>query len=70
MCHNRERRRLKGIRVRRGHGTPRLGVATIGYLKIWNREASLYSARKGPKQNLISSVGAIESRVASNSKWR
>lgn len=54
----------------RGGGTPRLAVATAGYLKIWNCEASLYSARKGPKQNLISSVGAIESRVASNSESR
>lgn len=40
------------------------------YPKIWNREASLYNSRKGPKQNLISSVGAIESRVASNSEAR
>lgn len=54
----------------RGGGTPRLAVATAGYLKIWNCEASLYSARKDPKQNLISSVGAIESRVASNSESR
>lgn len=52
MCHNRERRRPKHIRVGRGGGTPRLGVATAGYLKIWAREASLYSVRKGPKHNL------------------
>lgn len=68
MCHNRERRRPKHIRVGRGGGTPRLGVATAGYLKIWTQEASLYSVRKGPKHNLISSVGATEPRVASNSE--
>lgn len=70
MCHNRERRRPKHIRVGRGGGTPRLGVATAGYLKIWTQEASLYSVRKGPKQNMISSVGATEPRVASNSESR
>lgn len=47
-----------------------MAVATTDYPKIWNREASLYNARKGLKQNLISSVGAIESRVASNSESR
>lgn len=70
MCHKRERRRPKCIRAGRGGGISRLGVARAGYLKIWTWEASLYSARKGPKQHLISSVGEIEPRVASNSESR